>query len=70
MSEQLHLTLKHVLNGSYAMLQAIDARFAEQAKKIQEQETRLVELNAAIAEHGQPPQGDGDSAGGDTPETP
>ena len=70
MAEQLHLTLKHVLDGSYAMLRAIDKHLAERAQEIKEKEERLDELNRALAEHDQSPPDDGGSTGGASPETP
>lgn len=69
MAEQLHLTLKFVLEGSYAMLTAIDQRMGQMAQEIRDKEERLAELNAAIAEHETPPGG-GDSAGGTAPSGP
>lgn len=67
MAEQLHGTLKTVMDRSLSMLRSIDQKMAEMAEEIHAKQTQLDALNKSLS---QEKRSAGGSPGGDPPGSP
>lgn len=66
MAEQLHGTLRQVMDNSYGILHAVNRTMQSMAEEINDKQRQLDELNAALSEH----ENRGETAGRDPGEAP